>query len=74
MLTIFAIALLLWCVVLIVHGVNARSADHVVAASNDIVHEALMANEVSTVMNYLDDATLALLGGRFVLLCVTPYF
>jgi hypothetical protein len=57
----FATASFLYDAVLAVHGFDAGLPDHVISAANDVTFKALMANQVSTIMNYLDNAAVAVL-------------
>ena len=46
---------------LAVHGFDAGTPDHVISAAYDATFKTLMANQISTIMNYLDNAAVAVL-------------
>jgi hypothetical protein len=57
----FVTASFLYDAVLAVHGFDAGRPNHVISAANDVTFKALMANKVSAIMNYLDNAAVAVL-------------
>jgi hypothetical protein len=54
---IFATALFLHDAVLAVHRFDARSPDHVAAATDDVASKPLMANQISAVMHHFYQMT-----------------
>jgi hypothetical protein len=57
----FVTASFLYDAVIAVHGFDAGTPNHVISAANDATFKALMANQVSAMMNYLDNTAVAVL-------------
>ena len=57
----YVTASFLYDAVLAVHGFDAGTPNHVISAANDVTFKALMAHQVSAMMNYLDNAAVAVL-------------
>ncbi|HEV3147624.1 MAG TPA: hypothetical protein VGZ24_03165 [Chthoniobacterales bacterium] len=53
----FTITLFPYHAALAVHGLDARSPDHVIGAADDVALETLMANQISAVMHHFYQMT-----------------